>query len=166
MTPEEQLASPEEGIQEQGYLETAEDALTQGRDNLPDVKAGALPFARMESVAESAITKLAREKPASISKSVLRDMEAKPAFGQEQLEAIRRGAPEAPVRKGPGTVDLGEYWSKDGDLAAKQGEVNAALRKKVPLAEKINYAEPGEAMAAEPLWKQKMRIRKRVPQIE
>lgn len=35
MTPEEQLMNPEEGAHEQGLLETAEDALTQGRDQLP-----------------------------------------------------------------------------------------------------------------------------------
>lgn len=46
MTDEEQMNTPEEGAQEQGFLETAEDALTQGkdqmRDQLGDVRGGSL----------------------------------------------------------------------------------------------------------------------------
>lgn len=42
MTDEEQLAQPEEGAQEQGFVETVEDMLTQGKDRLGDVKGGSL----------------------------------------------------------------------------------------------------------------------------
>lgn len=42
MTDEEQMNTPEEGAQEQGFLETVEDAMTQGRDQLGDVKGGSL----------------------------------------------------------------------------------------------------------------------------
>lgn len=60
MTPEEQLANPEEGAQEQGWLETAEDALTQGRDNYPGAKMGAVSIGRIEGAAESLLNKGAK----------------------------------------------------------------------------------------------------------
>ncbi len=61
MTPEEQLANPEEGAQEQGYMETAEDALTQGKDQLGDTNSGAIGIGKIEGTAEKALASVAKK---------------------------------------------------------------------------------------------------------
>jgi len=70
------------------------------------------------------------------------------------VEALRKTS-QPPVRKGPGSVNLGKYWDKEGDLAANQGNVNAALREKVPLPEVSAAKQGGALMEQEPMWKQK-----------
>jgi hypothetical protein len=139
MSDEELAHFKEEGAHEQGFAETAEDALTQGRDQLNaglggDVKMGSLPISKFEMEAE----KMVGLRPSAIEKAEM------PATEKAIFNETRKFGNNATMQSSPGELSYGH------NTRPITNQINDET------ARTINYKALGDVPEQMPMWKQRM----------